>query len=275
MKKIAPIFLFTVLLSLISCEEVINVDLDTAPAKLVIDASIDWEKGTPGTTQIIKLTTTTGYYSNVVPSVSGATIFITSGSDVFNFNEEVPNSGLYVCTTFVPIIGETYTLTVIHAGETYEASEKMIPVPSIIETNTSQRDDAGFGLNEIEVKFFFQDDGQENNSYLTKSTTPINALPEYFAFDDRYAQGNEMFGLYTNKDLKPGDAIEFCLYGISKQYFNYMRILLANAGTSNGNPFQTPPATVRGNIINQTNESNYCLGYFRLSEVDKFQYIVQ
>ena len=60
--------LFIVLLiasfSVISCEEVVNVDLDTAAPKLVIDASIKWEKGTTGNVQKIKLTTTTDYYSN-------------------------------------------------------------------------------------------------------------------------------------------------------------------------------------------------------------------
>ncbi|MFD0778445.1 hypothetical protein ACFQZF_08170 [Flavobacterium myungsuense] len=34
-----------------SCEDVVNVDLNAAPPKLVIDASINWEKGTSGNLQ--------------------------------------------------------------------------------------------------------------------------------------------------------------------------------------------------------------------------------
>ena len=274
MQKIFFILSIVSVLSLTSCEEVVKVDLDTAPAKLVIDASINWEKGTSGNEQTIKLSTTTGYYSNVIPSVSGAIVFITNSSNtVFNFMEEVPNTGLYVCNNFVPVIGENYLLTVNYAGQTYTASEKMIAVPEI--TNVTQRNDAGFNADEIEVKFFFQDNGSENNAYLTRYGTTVNAFPEFEVFDDRFEQGNQMFGLYSNEDLKAGDTIDYTLYGISTPYYNYMNILLGIAGTNGGSPFQTPPATVRGNIINQINEANYCLGYFRLCEVDKLQYVVQ
>jgi hypothetical protein len=271
-KNIFLIISIVSFLSLTSCEEVVKVDLDTAPAKLVIDASINWEKGTIGNQQTIKLTTTTGYYSNVIPTVSGAIVFITNSSNtVFNFIEEVPNTGLYICNNFNPVIGETYVLTVNYASQTYIATEKMIPVPEI--ASISQRDDAGFSGEDIEVKFFFPDNGAENNSYVTRYITPVNAFPEFEAFDDRFEQGNQMFGLYSHEDLKSGDIIDFTLYGASTQYFNYMDLLIGI--TSNGGPFQSPPATLRGNIVNQTNQDNYCLGYFRLCEIVKTQYTVE
>ena len=271
MKKILFI-LFVLVLN--SCEEVVVVDLDTAAPRLVVDASIDWEKGTTGNEQTIKLTTTTGFYSNVIPTVSGAIVFITDSSNtVFNFIEEIPNNGKYKCTDFVPAIGETYTLTVNYAGQTYTASEKMIAVPEI--TNITQRNDAGFGGTDIEVKFFFQDNGSENNFYMSRFVTDKNAFPEFLVYDDRFQQGNQMFGLFSSSDIEPADKINYTFFGISNQYYNYMNILLSIAGTSGGSPFQTPPATVRGNIINQTNEDNFCLGYFRLCEVVKREYIVQ
>ena len=274
MKKIFFILSIVSFISLTSCEEVVKVDLDTAAPRLVVDASIDWEKGTTGNEQTIKLTTTTGFYSNVIPSVSGAIVYITNSSNtVFNFIEEVPNSGKYICNNFVPVIGENYELTINYAGQTYIASEKMIAVPDI--TNITQRDDAGFNGSDIEVKFYFQDNGTVDNSYLSRFVTTINSFPEFVVFDDRFQQGNQMFGLYSNSDLHSADTIDFTLFGVSTQYYNYMNILLGIAGTNSGSPFQTPPATVRGNIVNQTNEDNYCLGYFRLCEVDKLHYVVQ
>jgi hypothetical protein len=64
-------------------------------------------------------------------------------------------------------------------------------------------------------------------------------------------------------------------YGISKTYYNYLSILIKISGGDSGGPFQSPPATVRGNIINTTNKDNYALGYFSLGEIDSKTYTVQ
>jgi hypothetical protein len=40
-----------------------------------------------------------------------------------------------------------------------------------------------------------------------------------------------------------------------------MSILVSIAGNSGGDP-SSPPATVRGNIVNTTDSANYPLGYF-------------
>ena len=63
------------------------------------------------------------------------------------------------------------------------------------------------------------------------------------------------------------------LYGISKQYYNYMFTLISQSGESLG-PFVTQPATVKGNIINMSNPENYALGYFRVSQEDTYTYVV-
>lgn len=134
---------YIVFLSLIvltfSCEDVVDVDLDTAPPRLVIEASIDWQKGTPGNNQQIVLSTTTGYYSEEIPRVSGASVsIINSVNTVFNFLEE-SDPGVYICSDFVPKLNETYTLTVNYDGETYKATETLLPVPVI--TRIEQSDD--------------------------------------------------------------------------------------------------------------------------------------
>ena len=48
MKLLQKILILSITLFLTGCEDVISVDLDTAPPKLVIDASIDWVKNTAG-----------------------------------------------------------------------------------------------------------------------------------------------------------------------------------------------------------------------------------
>ncbi len=260
------------LLSLASCEDVIEVDLDTAKPKLVVEASILWQKGTTGNEQKIKLSTSTDYYSATIPIVSGATVFITDDTNTYNFTETT-GTGEYICTNFNCVIGKTYFLNITVNGETYTATEIFQPVPTI--DSVEQDNEGGFLGDEIEVKFLFQDDGATDNFYLTQYNSDFNLLPEYNAINDEFFQGNQMFGLYTNEDMESTDVLNFTLHGISERYYNYLNFLLNIAGSDGGGPFNTPPATVRGNFINQTNPDNFAFGYFSLSEIDTKTYIVQ
>ncbi|MBK0369059.1 DUF4249 domain-containing protein [Flavobacterium agrisoli] len=272
MKKIT--LLLTVLLSCLftSCEEVIDLDLDTAAPKLVIEAGIYWQKGTPGNEQFVQLTTTTDYYSQTIPVVSGATVFITNSTQTrFNFTE-IPNTGKYVCTNFQPVLNETYQLTIMHDGETYTATEKLQPVAPI--TRIEQNNEGGFTGDDIEIKAFFNDPATEDNFYLIHYVYSNKITSNYYTLEDTFFQGNEFNSTSDNDDLKAGDNIEVTHFGISKQYYEYMSILIDVAGGNNG-PFQAPPATVRGNIINQTQFDNYPLGYFSLCETDNKTFTIQ
>lgn len=266
MKNIFRYLVVSLSFFLLSCTKVVDVDLETAEPKLVIDASIDWVKGTTGNEQKIKLSTTTGYYSPKFPTVSGADITITnSANTVFSFIEN-PGTGEYVCSNFHPVTGENYTLKVALNGETYTATETCIGVPSI-ENNIAQNNSGGFGGDELEITYYYKDNGNQDNYYLHRILSPVSVFPEYKAKDDKDSQGNLMREFFSDKDLKAGDTINIRLYGISRRYYDYFRKLLAASGAGNG-PFQTIPGSVRGNIINQTHFANFAYGYFRLSEVD-------
>jgi hypothetical protein len=267
---------YTVLLLsflLLSCEEVVDVNLDTASPKLVIEASINWLKGTNGNLQKIQLTTTTGYFSNTIPVVSGATIFITNSSKIqFNFIE-TPKTGEYICNNFIPVINETYVLTVIHDGATYTATEKLKSVSPISEI--VQNNEGGFTGKNIEIKTYYTDPADDSNYYLYKYTYSNQNKKNYYADEDTFFQGNKFFSISQSDDLKVGDEVTVSHYGISKAYYNYINVIVSIAGGNGGGPFQSPPATVRGNIINTTNTANYPLGYFAVSEADTRTYMIQ
>jgi hypothetical protein len=272
MKKIS--FLLIICFSLFSCEDVIDVNLNTANPKLVIDASIKWGKGTTGNAQTIKLTTTTGFYAETIPTVNNAIVFVTNSTNQqFDFTNTT-NDGNYICSNFVPVIDDNYTLTVIYNGETFTATEKLLPTPTI--ESIEQKTVAGFGgSDEIQVKFFYQDNGQEVNYYLIGFKYENIFFPEYGALKDEFFQGNQMFGFYSNADLKAGENLKMSLQGISLPYFSYMSKLINISGSNAGSPFSTPPATVKGNIINTTNSVNFALGYFHLSEIDSRNYVIE
>lgn len=261
----------------ISCEDVVNVDLDTAAPKLVIDASIKWQKGTDGKTQKIKLTTTTDYYSNTIPVATGATVSVKNITEntptTFQFIED-GQTGEYVCNNFTPIINNDYTLTVVYNGQTYTATSKFMPTPVI--QKTEQITKPGFGGEDIyEIKFYFQDNAAENNFYLVGAKNSNIVYPEYGVLSDEFFQGNLMFAIYQDEDLKKGDVVEYSLQGITEKYNNYMSKLLSTSGSEGGNPFATPPATLRGNIVNKTNPDNYPFGYFHLSEIDSGSHTIE
>lgn len=265
------LILFTISFS--SCEDVIDVDLDTSAPRLVIDASIKWQKGTSGNEQKIKLTTTTDYFSNFIPPVSGAVVFITDSSNtVFDFIE-TPSTGEYICSNFNPVINETYILTVQVGGNTYTSTQKLMATPVIESIEQTVVD--GFEGEETQVKFFFQDNGLVDNFYLIGFKNSINTFPEYGVVEDEFFQGNEMFGLYRSADFESDDELFMSLQGVDERYFNYMNKLITIAGSSGGSPFATPPATLRGNIVNQTDQENHPLGYFHLSEIDGINYTIE
>ncbi|MES2811272.1 MAG: DUF4249 domain-containing protein [Bacteroidota bacterium] len=256
-----------------SCEKVVDIPLENANPKLVIDANIKWQKGTSGETQTIKLSLTNDFYTDEIAIASGATVTVTDSDNVIFDFIQVPDSPNYVCTNFSPVINKDYTLNVIYQGESYTSTSKLLATPAII--NVQQETVPGIdGKDEIQLKFFFQDNGTENNFYLLGVNNPKKMLPEFGTVSDEFFQGNIMFGFYAS-EVEKGSTIKLTVQGITSSYYNYMTKLIAISSTNSGNPFATPPATLRGNILNQTNQDNYPLGYFSLSEIDTRDYLVQ
>ena len=72
--------------------------------------------------------------------------------------------------------------------------------------------------------------------------------------------------------MKAGNTVDITHRGISKNFYNYMNLLLEIYG---GSPFSIPPGNIRGNIVNTTDANNYAFGYFRLCEADKVSYLVK
>ena len=89
-----------------------------------------------------------------------------------------------------------------------------------------------------------------------------------------------MFGIHTSvKDdkkeaLKKGDTLNIRLTEITKESYNFYRILFNQTG-GGGSTFGTVPANARGNITNTTNKKNYPYGYFQLSLMSEVNYVVK
>ena len=268
MKKLIYIIL---LLFAFSCEDVIDIDLPTSKPKLVIDASIDWLKNTSGNEQSIKLSLSAPFFDIDVPPANNAIVTITdNNNNTFNFIEE-NDTGIYNNNSFIPEINGEYFLTIIYNGETYTASETLKPVNEI--TRIEQNLEGGFTGEETEIKAFFNDPIDEENYYFFEFTPSLPVTSTLDTFKDEFVNGNEIFGLYIEEDLGSGESVTIRNHGVSERFYEFMFILLQQI--EDGGPFETQPATVRGNCINETNPDDFPLGYFRLSEVDEYIYTVE
>ena len=256
-----------------SCEDVIDVDLNEATPRLVIEASINWLKDTSGNNQSIKLSLSAPFFDDTIPPANGALIQISdTNSNQFNFIED-GSTGIYINTNFIPIINETYTLTINYNGETFTATEVLKSVSSI--DRIEQNNEGGFSGEDIELKAFYTDPANVENYYFFEFISDIAVIPALEVYEDRFTDGNEIFGFYSEEDLESGDEVVIRNYGVSSRFYDFMFILLQQGSDESGGPFETQPATVRGNCINITNSDNFPFGYFRLSEVDEVIYTVE
>lgn len=268
-KALALIILFLAL-SFTSCEDTVNLDLENGETRLVIDAEIIWKKGTSGNEQTIKISKTAPYYSDTTPKVSGAQVRVeNSNGEVFTFTET--EAGIYKCTNFVPVIDMDYKLFIEAEGKSFTATEKLTSVAPINKVEQKIVPDFG-GEDVIELTFYYTDPADQVNFYLTDYQSEFLIFPEYEITNDEFYNGNEISTRFSDEDMKPGNTVKITHRGVSKNFFNYMKLILE---ASNSNPFSVPPGNIRGNIINTNNANDYAMGYFRLCEADHVDYLVK
>jgi len=256
-----------------SCEDVIDLDLNTSQPKLIIEASINWVKGTSGNEQEIKLSLSAPFYNTETPPATNAIVSIfDSNNNEYVFSED-GTTGIYKNNTFIPVLNSEYNLVINYEGEIFLATETLTPVASI--DYVEQKNDGGFSGEETELKAYYTDPAGEENYYFFEFSNNFTAYPTLEVYEDEFTDGNQIFGFYTEEDLTTGHEVTIKNHGISKAFYEYMFILLQQSSEEDGGPFETTPATVRGNCINETNPDNFPFGYFRLSEVDEILYTVE
>lgn len=277
MKTFKKIILAIIVIAFTSCVDVVDVEVQDGPTRLVVEASLNWEKETAGNEQTIRLSESSPFFSKgTVTEVTGASVVVTNDTsgDEFVFADQ--GNGEYLSTTFEPVLGQSYSLRIEHNGEVYTASETMTPVTDI--TDIFQKREEGFNDEELEVHIVFTDPEEEGNNYLFKFQREGDLLPGLEVGEDRFLNGNEIDWWYEIEEdedeniepFQPGDILQIEMYGISRPYYDYIKILVEQLGGTS--LFDSTPVAVKGNCINETNPENYAFGYFRLTQVVKASY---
>jgi hypothetical protein len=256
-----------------SCTDVIDVDVPNGGARLVVDASINWQKGTSGETQTIHLRESTAFFDkNPDVPVMGASVTVTKENDgsIFVFADQ--NNGSYTATDFVPELNASYTLEILYNGNTYTATETLIAGPVI--NRVEQINEEGFGETEIELQVFFDDPGNVKNYYLGEFTPTNLPLPSLAVINDEFTDGNENFIESDNENYAAGVTVGINVHGISRRYYDYINILVQQYGSDENGPFPVTPVQLKGNCTNVNDRNEEVLGYFRLGEFDTTSYTI-
>lgn len=287
--------LYIILLSafaLTSCEEVIDLNLDTAPKKLVIDAALDWKKGEAKAYPIVDISYTEAYFGEThSPAIDNAIVKIVSGSQTYsltlwdgtttitsdNLNKLKGGSRYVFPAGISPELGKDYELIIELNGQTYTAKDKMLEAPVIPSNKIVQKENGGFLADRKEVRFYFDgiNDGVAN-AYLLKLSQSNISKTVYGTLDDNYIANNKFFFIMTGVDndekLNKGDVVNVILYRIHPQYKEFAQMIVQ---ISRGqNPFAIPTRPI-GNIVNTTNKRENPLGAFRVAQYTTLQYTVK
>lgn len=230
-----------------SCQKTVTLDLNNAPAQIVIQGEIT---NTPGPYTITINQSTAFYAENTFPPISGASIKISDGQGLTDSLTET-SPGVYSTHTLQGTPGNTYTLSVFAQNKQYTAASTM-PAPVPLDSITWQNDGYEKAIyaipnfqDPIGVKNYYQFMEYQNGQQLTK---------DIFVFDDRLSDGKYISRTLRNDSsrLVAGAQLEVKMYTIDENVFNYFdqlsQTLGFNTSASPANP--------------ATNISNGAYGYF-------------
>jgi hypothetical protein len=301
-KQQVPWLVMTIMsLALAACDDVINIDTNSAAPVLNIDA---WVNSKPET-QTIYLTMSQDYFdnTNLPPAASGATVSVKDNfGNVYVFAEDmqsadgayrwVPQEGAVLAVT-----GRTYTLIVSYAGETFEASCKVGRVPAIDSLTYSELDRGlGRGGNDetfYRGEFWATDPPGKGDTYWirTYKNGVLLSKPSELniAYDASRVSGSEFDGVTfttqvrvginaseTDADDKqvspvlPGDSLYVEIHSLTEASFNYMNEVLTQTDRNGGiaELFASRPlANVSTNIVNLDGNGSPVVGFFNISVV--------
>lgn len=278
----------------ISCEDVVEVELPENVTRLIVNGVIrvdEAEEYLP--IEIVVSESSSFFEENTVASIESATIYygtpspdspeILEGGGVSNLAEVEQGSGKWIPDPTLDSDqrisvnsineGDVFQLIIQTNDEQYIATTtyvKSVPIDSLEQGNKTL-----FSGDETEVIVTFTDRGDSDDFYVLDLD-----FGNFIVTEDEFYQGQTfVFSYFYDNELKPNTSstIIIRILGVDEQFYNYMNQIIVQSGDAQG-PFQTPAATVRGNIINITGidndevannvarSDNYALGYFAIVE---------
>lgn len=282
-------FIASIFIAFVSCEDVIDVELPAEEPRLAVDAVIRLDTSKTLSTATIKIKLSSSFFEeNQIVNINEVKIqnLDYQPQNTFESNEMIfveTEPGIFEAeknTSFFTK-GEL-RLSINYNNEVYYASTRF--VPSVPIDNLEQGDQTLFSGDETEVIVSFTDNGETNDFYVLDFD-----FNEYLVTEDEFYQGQQfVFSYFYDSDLGlvADSYVHISILGADEAFYNYMSQVIVQSGGDQG-PFQTPAATVRGNIFNITGidsiedfdtaerKDNFALGYFAVVQQYKDSLIIE
>lgn len=244
-----------------SCEEKIEIDVNSTDPKLVVEGQITDAKGY--LFNYVKLTLSSNYFGDdPTPFIETAVVTLYEDGVLV---DTLPHfiEGYYGLpdTNFTGKVGSTYKLHVLYDGEEYEATETMRPVPTI-DSLTYSYDEGSIFVDEGYYVYINTQEFPEPGDFYRFLYYTNGRLEEATGFfvSDEFINGSYVTYNFNNSYTQElNDTVVIQTMSITEAAYNFYSDL--EDQESSGNLFDTPPGNIRGNI------SNGGYGFFAASSV--------
>lgn len=289
MKKILSILLVS--LVLLSCEDVIDLEVRDGVNQLVVDAWLTDEDRE----QSVKLTISQPYFEDSAPKPAlGAEVIVYNQDSTAHVFTDPNKDGVY---TYKPKPGkflkenEQVALSVKYENEQYYSLSKLKRVPKI--------DSVGYEVFSFPIsppdggpkegflaQFYANDPVGEGDTYLMRSykndTLRFKPTDITLAYDAGFSAGSKSDGLMFILPIRQAlnqtlfldkDKLKVELFSIPTEAYFYL--LQLRQESSNGGIFATPLSNIPTNIFNLNSKSTKkALGAFFVSKVSTFETVI-
>lgn len=295
-------YYFILFLILASCEDVINVDLPEQEVKLVVNGIVRVDPNEEFVPVAIKFTESSGFFGeNTIAEIESAVILVgeRDPDDPFSRNfgtsvleETEPGSGIWI-PSYIPgtdtddrirteflNVNSEFFLVVEHKGRRYAGQAFYSPTVPI--DDVRQGTETLFNEDETEVIVTFTDVAEQRDYYVFDF-----GFGNFLGVDDQFIDGQQFeFSYFYDEELEDGRELEISILGADQQFFNYIDLLVEQT-EDDGGVFETPAATVRGNMFDVTGLDNitivdnvgrpdsFAFGYFAIVEESKMNLVIE
>jgi Domain of unknown function (DUF4249) len=289
-------FLAFVVSAMVSCETIIDPDLEDAPPILVVDA---WLNTQPGT-QVIKLSQTQPYFDSGKPvGASGATIRVTNDTDgrAFLFAEDAGKKGLYqwnpaTASELIGKTGDRFSLEINYGADQFVSTARLGRVPQIDSITYTFEEGNAFFPDSYQAEFWASDPVGPGDTYWIKAykndTLLLKPSEINIAFDAGFTAGGNFDGVTFITPIRlainpfdtdendvflspylPGDSVYVEIHSISPAAFNFLNEVVIQIDRPGGfsELFASPLANVSTNINNSNPNGKKVVGFFNVGAI--------